>query len=53
MCKLLFTAWTFGMMIPAGIFLPSITIGACIGRAVGLLTYACPSVPSVLALDRT
>ncbi|EKM50668.1 uncharacterized protein PHACADRAFT_264052 [Phanerochaete carnosa HHB-10118-sp] len=32
------TAWTFGMMIPAGIFLPTIAIGACFGRAVGLLT---------------
>ncbi|KAF9462921.1 Cl-channel protein [Collybia nuda] len=32
------TAWTFGMMIPAGIFLPTIAIGACLGRAVGLLT---------------
>ncbi|PBK72548.1 Cl-channel protein [Armillaria solidipes] len=34
------TAWTFGMMIPAGIFLPTIAIGACLGRAVGLLTQA-------------
>jgi len=25
------------MMVPAGIFLPSITIGGCIGRAVGLM----------------
>ncbi|KAG6891248.1 hypothetical protein C0995_008500 [Termitomyces sp. Mi166 len=37
--KIVFTAWTFGMMIPAGIFLPTIAIGACLGRAVGLLTY--------------
>ncbi|KAJ6485834.1 Cl-channel protein [Mycena sanguinolenta] len=36
--KVFFTAWTFGMMIPAGIFLPTIAIGACLGRAVGLLT---------------
>ncbi|KAJ7230701.1 Cl-channel protein [Mycena pura] len=36
--KVLLTAWTFGMMIPAGIFLPTIAIGACLGRAVGLLT---------------
>lgn len=36
--KLGLTAWTFGMMIPAGIFLPTIAIGACLGRAVGLLT---------------
>ncbi|KAF5377784.1 hypothetical protein D9757_008072 [Collybiopsis confluens] len=38
--KLALTAWTFGMMIPAGIFLPTIAIGACIGRAVGMLTQA-------------
>ncbi|KIY43083.1 Cl-channel protein [Fistulina hepatica ATCC 64428] len=38
--KLVLTAWTFGMMIPAGIFLPTIAIGACLGRAVGLLTQA-------------
>ncbi|GJE98065.1 Cl-channel protein [Phanerochaete sordida] len=36
--KVLLTAWTFGMMVPAGIFLPTIAIGACFGRAVGLLT---------------
>ncbi|TCD69139.1 hypothetical protein EIP91_008615 [Steccherinum ochraceum] len=36
--KLLLTAWTFGMQIPAGIFLPTIAIGACLGRAMGLLT---------------
>ncbi|KAM5536604.1 hypothetical protein V8D89_009699 [Ganoderma adspersum] len=35
--KIAFTAWTFGMMVPAGIFLPTITIGACLGRAVGLI----------------
>ncbi|KAK7056282.1 chloride channel [Paramarasmius palmivorus] len=38
--KLAFTAWTFGMMIPAGIFLPTITIGACLGRAVGIMAQA-------------
>ncbi|KAI0306096.1 Cl-channel protein [Multifurca ochricompacta] len=36
--KIGFTAWTFGMMVPAGIFLPTIAIGATFGRAVGLLT---------------
>ncbi|EJF59033.1 hypothetical protein DICSQDRAFT_89724 [Dichomitus squalens LYAD-421 SS1] len=36
--KIAFTAWTFGMMVPAGIFLPTIAIGACLGRAVGLVT---------------
>ncbi|KAJ7460664.1 Cl-channel protein [Mycena latifolia] len=58
--KVLLTSWTFGMMIPAGIFLPTIAIGACIGRAVGLLTQglqrayptawmflSCPPDPSV------
>lgn len=38
MIKILLTAWTFGMMVPAGIFLPTIAIGACLGRAVGLIT---------------
>ncbi|KAJ7089712.1 Cl-channel protein [Mycena belliarum] len=58
--KVLLTAWTFGMMVPAGIFLPTIAIGACLGRAVGLLTQglqraypsawiflSCPPDPSV------
>ncbi|GAA5822428.1 hypothetical protein JCM3770_000267 [Rhodotorula araucariae] len=35
--KSLLTAVTFGASIPAGIFLPSLTIGACAGRAVGLV----------------
>jgi Voltage gated chloride channel len=38
--KLLLTAWTFGIQVPAGIFLPSITIGATMGRAVGLIMSA-------------
>jgi H+/Cl- antiporter ClcA len=29
----------FIWQVPAGIFLPVIAIGACLGRAVGLLTY--------------
>ncbi|KAF7356914.1 Chloride channel protein [Mycena venus] len=58
--KVLLTAWTFGMMIPAGIFLPTIAIGACLGRVMGLLTQglqrayptawiflSCPPDPSV------
>jgi len=58
--KMAFTIWTFGMMVPAGIFLPGIAIGACLGRAVGLLTQelqhayptawiflSCPPDPSV------
>ncbi|KAK4055889.1 chloride channel [Microbotryomycetes sp. JL221] len=35
--KTLLTAITFGSSIPAGIFLPSLTIGACVGRAVGII----------------
>ncbi|KAG8803922.1 hypothetical protein FRB91_000664 [Serendipita sp. 411] len=38
--KLLLTAWTFGIQVPAGIFLPSITIGATLGRAVGLIMHS-------------
>ncbi|KAI0091504.1 chloride channel [Irpex rosettiformis] len=62
--KVLLTAWTFGMMIPAGIFLPTITIGACLGRAMGLLTQglyraypdawifsACPPDPTVQCIS--
>jgi chloride channel 3/4/5 len=29
---------TFGSKVPAGIFIPCLSIGACLGRAVGLLT---------------
>ncbi|CAL1714208.1 unnamed protein product [Somion occarium] len=60
MTKVLLTAWTFGMMVPAGIFLPTIAIGACLGRAMGLLTQglqrahpeawifsACPPDPTI------
>jgi len=35
--KTLLTAVTFGAYLPAGIFLPSLTIGACVGRAVGIV----------------
>lgn len=62
--KFVLTAWTFGMMIPAGIFLPTIAIGACLGRAVGLLTQglyrlwpkawifvSCPPDPSVKCIS--
>ncbi|KAH9056720.1 Cl-channel protein [Lactarius vividus] len=58
--KIAFTAWTFGMMVPAGIFLPTIAIGASFGRVVGLLTQglyraypkawffsACPPDPTI------
>ncbi|GAA6060345.1 hypothetical protein JCM10212_004529 [Sporobolomyces blumeae] len=35
--KTLLTAVTFGASLPAGVFLPSLTIGACVGRAVGIV----------------
>ncbi|GAA6013991.1 hypothetical protein JCM11491_003479 [Sporobolomyces phaffii] len=35
--KTFLTAVTFGAALPAGIFLPSLTIGACVGRAVGIV----------------
>jgi len=38
--KTLLTAATFGASIPAGVFLPSLTVGACAGRAVGLVMGA-------------
>ncbi|KAH6916019.1 Cl-channel protein [Coprinopsis sp. MPI-PUGE-AT-0042] len=62
--KIPLTAWTFGMMVPAGIFLPTIGIGACLGRAFGLimqmlyraypkgwLFYSCPPDPSVRCIS--
>ncbi|KAF8661351.1 hypothetical protein AX16_001446 [Volvariella volvacea WC 439] len=58
--KIALTAWTFGMMVPAGIFLPTIAIGACLGRAMGIFVQglyranptawiflSCPPDPSV------
>ncbi|KAF8587856.1 hypothetical protein K439DRAFT_1645720 [Ramaria rubella] len=38
--KLGLTAYTFGLKVPAGIFLPTIGIGASLGRAMGLLVQA-------------
>ncbi|KAI8868344.1 hypothetical protein GQ42DRAFT_148509 [Ramicandelaber brevisporus] len=36
--KVLFTAVTFGMVaIPGGVFMPSMAIGACFGRALGIV----------------
>ncbi|KAF6761563.1 Cl-channel protein [Ephemerocybe angulata] len=62
--KVVLTAWTFGMMVPAGIFLPTIGIGACLGRAVGLVMQSiyrshptawffqsCPPDPSVRCIS--
>ncbi|EJD07614.1 Cl-channel protein [Fomitiporia mediterranea MF3/22] len=62
--KIGLTAWSFGMMVPAGIFLPTITIGACLGRAVGLVVQwlhrahptlwvftTCPPEPTVQCIS--
>ena len=38
--KTVFTAVTFGMALPAGVFLPSAATGAAFGRAVGLFMAA-------------
>ncbi|RKO87232.1 chloride channel [Blyttiomyces helicus] len=34
--KIVLTIFTFGIRIPAGIFVPSMAIGACVGRALGI-----------------
>eukprot|EP01136_Pigoraptor_vietnamica_P006623 Opistho-1_new@39758 len=34
--KIAITVFTFGMSVPAGIFVPSMAIGACVGRVVGI-----------------
>jgi chloride channel 3/4/5 len=34
--RLLLTVLSFGLPVPAGVFVPSLAIGACLGRAVGL-----------------
>ncbi|CAG8542451.1 10114_t:CDS:10 [Cetraspora pellucida] len=38
--KFFLTTVTFGLKVPAGVWLPSIAIGACFGRAVGLMVHA-------------
>ncbi|KAL1923502.1 uncharacterized protein VTP21DRAFT_8482 [Calcarisporiella thermophila] len=38
--KIFFTAVTFGTKVPAGVLTPSMAIGACFGRALGLLIQA-------------
>ncbi|KAJ3203159.1 hypothetical protein HK099_001596, partial [Clydaea vesicula] len=38
--KVLLTIFTFGLKIPAGIFIPSMTVGACFGRALGIIMQA-------------
>ncbi|KAK3737007.1 hypothetical protein QZH41_018406 [Actinostola sp. cb2023] len=34
--KLLITVFTFGIKVPAGLFIPSMAIGACVGRVLGI-----------------
>ncbi|KAJ3156574.1 hypothetical protein HDU89_004356 [Geranomyces variabilis] len=34
--KIFFTVFTFGIRVPAGIFIPSMAVGACVGRAMGI-----------------
>ncbi|KAJ3300244.1 hypothetical protein HK104_002806 [Borealophlyctis nickersoniae] len=34
--KIFLTIFTFGTRIPAGIFIPSMAVGACVGRALGI-----------------
>ncbi|CAG8728961.1 15483_t:CDS:10, partial [Dentiscutata erythropus] len=38
--KFFLTTVTFGLKVPAGVWLPSMAIGACFGRAVGLIVHA-------------
>eukprot|EP01050_Picozoa_sp_SAG11_P004548 SAG11_NODE_293_length_11144_cov_4.661928_10_plen_173_part_00 len=40
MVKLGLTIVTFGIKLPAGLFVPSLTVGACLGRAVGISAKA-------------
>ncbi|KAJ3165799.1 hypothetical protein HK101_000169 [Irineochytrium annulatum] len=35
--KFVLTVLTFGILLPAGIFTPSMAIGACVGRALGII----------------
>jgi H+/Cl- antiporter ClcA len=37
LAKAALTSVTFGLKLPAGVFLPTMAIGACFGRAVGLI----------------
>ncbi|TIB07392.1 hypothetical protein E3P89_03859 [Wallemia ichthyophaga] len=48
--KLLLTAYTFGLSVPAGIFLPGLSIGACMGRALGGLLELVEERYSTLAI---
>ncbi|XP_065058528.1 H(+)/Cl(-) exchange transporter 4-like [Rhopilema esculentum] len=55
--KTLITIFTFGMKVPAGLFIPSLAIGACAGRIVGVgmeqLTYSYLDSPFFNECDRS
>ncbi|KAA1098552.1 hypothetical protein PGT21_036394 [Puccinia graminis f. sp. tritici] len=38
--KAVITSMTFGIQVPSGIFLPAISIGACFGRAIGMVMHS-------------
>ncbi|KNZ59898.1 hypothetical protein VP01_1648g4 [Puccinia sorghi] len=38
--KAVITSITFGIQVPSGIFLPAISIGACFGRAIGMIMHS-------------
>ncbi|OAV95134.1 hypothetical protein PTTG_03862 [Puccinia triticina 1-1 BBBD Race 1] len=38
--KAVVTSITFGIQVPSGIFLPAISIGACFGRAIGMIIHS-------------
>eukprot|EP01137_Pigoraptor_chileana_P005834 Opistho-2@49442 len=38
--KMIITIFTFGIKVPAGIFIPAMAIGACLGRVVGIGMHA-------------
>lgn len=51
--RFVLTVITFGMSVPSGLFIPSLFIGACLGRAVGtivMLTTSTPCDPGAFAL---
>jgi len=55
--KIFITIFTFGMKVPAGLFIPSLAIGACAGRIVGVgmeqLTYTYLDSPFFNECDRS
>ena len=46
--KYIMAIFTFGIRVPAGIFIPSMTVGACLGRAMGIcIEYLQQSFPDL------